>query len=264
MRMEHREIRYYTTAAIANVLQIALCFFASFVGMFLNINNALLALILIIAEVGIWVICGFRLSMTARMDSPLKLVPAALIALFPVLFYTFVAWMISRTATQDTQGWTQFFFIGGPLIFFNRPSSILVNMFKGDAYTLFMVNYLIIFASYIAGGLFGYAISAPGAKRREKREMKEEKRRAKEAAKKEKEEAKKAKKEEKKAKKKKTSDVEGKIDLDEDITKSETEEDIREDVDDYTNVSDQEMKNLDSGEEIKAVEELKNLEEGKE
>ena len=31
-----------------------------------------------------------------------------------------------------------------------------------------------------------------------------------------------------------------------------------------SNVSDQEMKNLDSGEEIKAVEELKNLEGGKE
>ena len=49
------------------------------------------------------------------------------------------------------------------------------------------------------------------------------------------------------------------IDLDEDITKSETEEDVREDVDDYTDVSDTEMKNLDGGEEIEAVRELESL-----
>lgn len=244
------EIKYYTTAALGNVLQIALCFFATFVGMFLNINNALLALILIIAEIAIWAICGFRLALSANVSSPVKLVGAAFIALFPILFYTLVAYMSNAGASQDTQGWTQFFFIGGPLIFFNRPVAILINMFKGNAYGLFLANYAIIAASYIAGGLFGYAVFSPGVNRREKREKKEEKRALKKAKKEEKKKAKKEKKE-------------GSENI-EDI-KSETMEDRGVDADDpekvsdYTDVSDTEMKNLSEGEELDAVKELKDI-----
>ena len=249
MKMENREIRYYTTAAMANIMQLVICFIAYFVGLFLNINNALLALILIIAEIGVWAICGFRLSMTTRIGSPVKLVGATLIALFPILFYTVLALLINANIPTDSQGWGHFFFIGGPLIFFNRPSAILVNMFKGDAYTLFFVNYAIIAASYLAGGLFGYAISAPGANRREKRQKKEEK-------KKEKAEKKKARKEEKKNRKKKTENEEAQL-----KPAEEAEEAPSEEPKDYTEVSDSEMERLEGGEELEAVKELENIDE---
>ena len=225
MTMENREVRYYTTAGLANLLQIAICFFATFVGMFLNINSALLALILIIAEISVWAICGFRLSMSVRMSSPLKLIGAAFIALFPILFYTVLA-LILKGGEGESQNWTRFFFVGGPLIFFNRPVAMLVNLFKGDAYRLFFVNYGIMAVSYLAGGIFGYGLSAPAAKRKEIRQKKEKR-----------EEKKKARK--KKSEKKKKND---------DAPKDNEKADDK--AVDYTDVSDSEMERIHAGQAI--------------
>lgn len=170
--MTKKETRYFGTAMLVNGLQLLLCFIIYVVGMIVSVNNVVIAMVMLIAEVIIWLICGFKVAVSGDMDKVGKLFLAVLIALFPILLYTGISYGVSRFIPVESQGWTHFFFLGGPLIFFNKPITLLMAMFKGSGYLLFLVNYAVMGISYFIGELLGYAING-GKRRKNKKAIKE-------------------------------------------------------------------------------------------
>lgn len=168
-----KETKYFSTAVLVNGLQLLLCFIIYLLSLIVNVNNIIIASVMLIAEVVIWLICGFKLSVSGNMNKFAKLFLGVFIAVFPILMYTGISYTVSKLVAVESQGWTHFFFLGGPLVFFNKPVSLLMGMFKGSAYILFGVNYIIITVCYFIGELFGYAING-GKRRKNKKSEKEE------------------------------------------------------------------------------------------
>jgi len=167
--MTKKETKYFSTAMLVNGLQLLLCFIIYIVGLIMSVNNVVIAIIMLIAQVLIWLICGFKVAVSGDMDKFGKVLLGVIIALFPIVLYTAISYCVSRFVAIDSQSWTHFFFLGGPLIFFNKPITLLMGLFKGNGYLLFIVNYAIIGISYLIGELFGYAIN--GGKRRKNKKI---------------------------------------------------------------------------------------------
>lgn len=239
--MNNKETKYFATAMLVNGLQLLLCFIIYLVSLIIGVNNVIIAGVMLIAEMIIWLVCGFKLAVSGKMDKFWKLFVGAFIAIVPILVYTSIAYGVSKLVPTQSQGWTEFFFLGGPLIFYNKPVTLLMSIFRGHGYLLFAANYVIITVCYFIGEFFGFVIN--GGKR-----MMKNKKRAK-ASKKEKtpkvKEKKLSRKEKKQLKKEQKKNKELSIEEDDD-----NEEEAKDSLD-----TEKQYVNIEN--ENKSVEELK-------
>lgn len=157
--MNNKETKYFATAMLVNGLQLLLCFIIYLVSLIIGVNNVIIAGVMLIAEMIIWLVCGFKLAVSGKMDKFWKLFVGAFIAIAPILVYTSIAYGVSKLVPTQSQGWTEFFFLGGPLIFYNKPVTLLMSIFRGHGYLLFAANYVIITVCYFIGEFFGYVIN---------------------------------------------------------------------------------------------------------
>lgn len=161
--MINKETKYFGTAILVNGLQLLLCFIIYLVSLIVGVNNVIIAGVMLIAEMLIWLVCGFKLAVSGKMNKFWNLFIGAFIAILPILVYTLIAYGVSKLTPIDSQGWTEFFFLGGPIIFYNKPITLLMSIFRGHGYLLFAANYVIIAVCYFIGEFFGFVIN--GGKR---------------------------------------------------------------------------------------------------
>lgn len=170
-----KEINYVGTALAINVAQLILCFILYIVGSVLNLNNFFLAAIILAVELFIWFVCGTRFAVGKNdITKQREILFEIIYALSPIIIFTVVTLIISLLSGENT-GWNHFFFMGTPLIFYNRPAMLISKFIAGNAYIVFFINYALLAITMFLGGQFGLVLKKAGEKRRKKRRDKEAK-----------------------------------------------------------------------------------------
>lgn len=154
-----KETKYIFNAALVNVIQLVLGIIVYILGLFLNINSLFLGVIFMVVQVLIWIICGFRLAANGNIKNFMFMIGASILAVVPILVFLTAGYSTMYFTKVDTQGWSEFFYFIGPLIFFNKPGILLARFFTANGYLIFIVNILILFVSYIIGEIIGRIIN---------------------------------------------------------------------------------------------------------
>lgn len=156
------------SAILANLTQIIFCFIIFFISRFVSYSNLAFQIGMLLIEIALWIILGFRYSMYDDIKEFSKTVKSVLLVLLPIIIITIIGYFIHFSGATQGKAWSQFFFFGSPLIFYNRPIILIGRLIKGNAYYLFIINYLLIFISYLMGGLVAFSIKNGNRRKKER------------------------------------------------------------------------------------------------
>ncbi len=165
-----KETTYIGSGIFVNFLHLLLCSLIFVINSLISTNSIIFMLIFIFLQFFIWFIGGFKYSIGNNVVEKKSIFISGIYAILPILIFSVITLMVSIFQKVDFQGWNEFFFLGAPLMFWNKPALLLSLIFEGNGYLLFFVNYLLLVISFFLGGNFAFSLkTGRNAKRRKRK-----------------------------------------------------------------------------------------------
>lgn len=157
MKIEWKDI--IKNAALGNIIHILLSLvFTKAEGFNQTISYVLLAVLIIM-----WMLVGLKLGMGLKGKSESQLLMLGLISILPIAISLIICQGLGGVDhLSGIQNYNLYYFIGLPILFWNKPFLPIMNLFKNsNIYIQLDINIAVVFMVIFIGGYIGMYIRKP-------------------------------------------------------------------------------------------------------